>query len=299
METGGVKVKTFGGNVGSYAISTVGFDAWDCEPLSQSSSKTKKIRCKEVINKVFADCAETINDPYWTERFTEASVGKFPRKFSYKERTLSFKKGLKYITVDIPTNPYLATEVCIDFFRNNGGLFSDLDKQNSLELRCSSENDIPTNLTWGEINKKTQECMISYYVTDVKPLMGLTSQEVEQLRQTIYFGVSNKYFDKDNITVEKNRIRTITGLLWNSNERIFYVDPEISPSVVRSYSRKKETSNSDGRQKDMVPQFYARWRKYTDLLNNTKSSETVDNTQLTNDSANELITTKDDIDTDD
>lgn len=298
MESQGIKVKNFGGNVGSYAISTIGFDSWGNEPIVQTASKTKRIRNKEVIHKIFYECSEIIKDPYWLEQFTNASIGKFPRKFSFKDGTLSFKKGSKYVTLEVSSNPYLAIDSCMDFFRNNGGLFSEIDKQNSLEMRCSGDNEI-VDLTWGDVNKKTQECMVSYFITDMKPVMNLTSKETEQLRQIIYYGVSNKLFDKNNINIEKNRIKSISGLLWNSRERIFFIDQELTPSTIRTYSRKKETGNSDARQKDMIPQFYNKWKKYVESLRNAKffsSNELSVDSQLTNDSQVE-ISTKDDIDT--
>ena len=294
----GIKVKNVSGTVGSYAISTVSFDSWGNEPVVPTGSKTKKIRNKEIINKIFSECAEVNKDPYWIERFNEAAVGKFPKKFSFKDGVLSFKKGTKYITMEVPVNPYLASEMCIDFFRNNGGLFSDMDKQTSLEIRCSSDSEI-TDLTWTDSNKKTQECMISYYIMDKKPEMSLTPEEVKQLRQTIYFGVSNKYFDKNNIIIEKNRIIEIRGLFWNSSERIFYIDPQLVPTTTRSYSRKKDLSQTETHQKDMIPQFYSKWKKYLESLENAKlnkSSSELSESQLTLDSQNEVMT-KDDIDT--
>ena len=100
-----------------------------------------------------------------------------------------------------------------------------MDKQTSLELRCSENNEILENLTWEDANKKTQECMVSYFITDMKPRMNLSNQEIEQLRQTIYFGISNKYFDKNNIILVKNRIQTISGLFWDEKDlKLFEFD---------------------------------------------------------------------------
>lgn len=279
--------------VGSYAISTIGFDSWDNEPLVKGNSKTKKIKNKEVLHKIFYDCSEVTQDPFWAERLMEASVGKFPKKFSYKEGNLSFKKGTKYITIRVPEDPEQATELCINFFRNNGGLFSEADKQTALEIRCSDESIIKY-LSWSDADKKTQECMISYYIMDMKPAMNLMNEEVEQLRQIIYFGVSNKYFDKKNITVERNRITAIQGLLWNSNDRYFYIDPNLVPAVTRSYSRKKESGNvADNRQKDMIPQFYNKWLKYMECLNSSRSNRCTDISETDTDEYTE-VTTKDD-----
>jgi len=267
MET--VQGNNYGGNVGSYAISTVGFESWMNENLSQNNAKSKKFRSKEVVNKIFLDCAAVINDPFWIEKFNQAAFGKMPRKFTFRDSSLSYKKGTKYFSIDIPSNPYEASTLCVEFFRSNGGIFSPMDKQNSLELQYMRSQEVLTKeqLTWGTANKKTQECMISYYVSDMKNIMELNRAEYDQLKQIINFGISNKYFDKNSILVDSNRIYSMTGLLWNSEKRVFYINPDIKPATVRTYARKKEGSNNrDRRQKDMVPQFSIKWKKYIETL---------------------------------
>jgi hypothetical protein len=267
---GSIQMKNLGGRVGSYAISTVDFNSWINEPVVQAPQRTRKTRgTKEVINKIFTDCANITSDPFWMDKFNSAATGKLPPKFSYHDGLLTYRKGAKCNTIEVSNNPYEASHACMEFFRVNGGIFSPLDEQNSLALQYSRAHAVLTQekLTWGDANKKVQECMLSYYVIDMKSRMNLSDMEVEQLRQTIRLGISGKYFGKHNIHVDNKRIYSVDGLLWNEELRTFYINPDIKPSVTRSYTRKKDGPPAiDPSQKDMIPQFGVKWNKYVESL---------------------------------
>lgn len=257
--------------VGSYAILTVGFDSWMSEPVVTASQKNKKVKGgnKEIIHKIFADCTVVINDPFWIEKFQNAAIGKFPQKFSYHDGILTYRKGARCITVELGDNPYEAAALSTEFFRTHGGIFSPIDEQNSLEMQYSRAQSglSRPDLKWEDASKKIQECMISYYIMDMKQQMWLSDREVERLRQCIRLGISGKYFGKQNIRLENNRIHSIDGLLWNYEQRDFYINPELKPNVVRSYARKKDGSTRiDASEKDTIPQFSVKWGKYVDYL---------------------------------
>ena len=265
-----IQLKNLSGRVGSYAISTVDFDSWTNEPVVQAPQRSRKTRgVKDVVNKIFTECAMVTQDPFWIDKFTNAAMGKFPHKFSFHDTVLSYRKGAKCNTLEVSNNPYEAAHACMEFFRSNGGIFSPIDEQNSLELQYARAHAVLTQqqLTWADANKKVQECMLSYYVIDMKALMGLNDAELEQLRQTIRLGIANKYFGKHNIRVENNRIHSINGLLWNNEARNFYINSELKPNTTRTYTRKKDGPPAvDPSQKDTVPQFGAKWKKYIESL---------------------------------
>lgn len=262
--------KNITGKIGTYAISTVGFDCWIDEPVSQPAIKTKRSRnVKQVVNKIFEDCAKCIQDPFWIEKFNSAAINKFPQKFSFHGGILSYKRGTKYTSLEVSNNPYEAAHGCMEFFRVNGNIFSPMDQQNSINIQCTRASNAHTRepITWENSSKKVQECLLSYYISDTKILMNLREKEVLQLRQTVKLAISGKYFDKSNISVSEDRIQSITGLLWDNKERRFYVDPNIKPNVTRSYSRKKDDVQIVGaQQKDSIPQFNIKWRKYVESL---------------------------------
>ena len=196
-----IGIKNVGGRVGSYAVSTISFDSWMNEPVEQGAKRDKKSKAsKEIINKIFADCALVINDPFWIAKFNSAAIGKFPRGFSYHDGLLIYRKGAKTKSIEVSSNPYEVAYASMEFFRTNGGIFSPLDQQNSLELQYKryQTSGPREKLTWGTCNKKTHECMLSDYVLDIKGVMNLTNTQMEQLRQTIRLGISNKLFVKPN-----------------------------------------------------------------------------------------------------
>lgn len=268
--TNNIQMKNLGGKVGSYAISTVDFDSWMNEPVVQAPQRNRKTRGnKETVHKIFADCAVVTQDPFWVDKFNNAAMGKFPHKFNFHDGLLTYRKGAKSHVLEVSNNPYEASYACMEFFRANGGIFSPSDEQKSLELQYARAHAVLTQqqLTWGDANKKVQECMLSYYVIDMKALMGLSDPEVEQLRQTIRLGIANKYFGKHNIRVENNRIHSVDGLLWNNELRNFYINPELKPTSTRTYTRKKDGPPAvDPSQKDTIPQFGVKWRKYVESL---------------------------------
>lgn len=254
--------------VGSIAISTVDFNSWTLESSNEKTlPKTRKIRgVKEVLpgNKIFAECAKVITDPFWIEKFNNASYGKMPTKCFYNEGTLSYRKGAKNISLQIPINPHEAAPKCIEFFRSNVGIFSPLDQQIALDLQQERTMLVKEELKWENASKKVQENLISHYINDMKIIMSLSNDETEQLRQTIKNGVGNKIFCKASIKLINSRINSIDGLLWNDKDKIFYINPELKPKITRSYGKKKEVNEII--HKDSVPQFGLKWNKYVESL---------------------------------
>ena len=114
-------------------------------------------------------------------------------------------------------------------------------------------------LTWEIASKKIKECLISYFIVDMTTMMNLTPDQSNQLRQIIQVGIFSNLFDKHNIILNNNRIFSIGGLLYDPQNKIFYIDPNLVPSTSRSYPKKKIMSNMP---KDTIPQFNIKWEKY-------------------------------------
>jgi hypothetical protein len=267
-----VQMKQVGGRVGSYAISTIDFDSWMNQPTGEQSIKVRKTKeTKNVVNKVFSDCADAIDDPFWIEKFHSASLGRLPRCFNYSNGVLVYRKTNKKNILELPLNsdPIEIAYMCMEFFRSNAGIFSPLDKQNTIQYQYAQSQDMinKPSLTWGTSNKKMQQCLLNHYIMDMKTTMGLTNKEGENLRQIILLGIANKYFSKNSIHLKNNRIHQIDGLLWDVDNRVFYINPELKPAVSRSNIRNKDPSLSiDSTSKDTIPLFQVKWKKYGEYL---------------------------------
>lgn len=262
--------KNFNGKIGSYAISTVDFNSWSQTPTNSNKKNKKNRSNKQLINKIFADYSELVDDPFWIEKFKNASHGKFPTKFSYKNDSIIYKKASKSNTLELPKNKLEGVSACIHFFQTHGSIFSPLDIQKTAELeQIKRINELNTQqeLSWSNSNKKVQECLLSYYVISMKENLRLTENEMEQLREIINLGIVDKFFGKHNITIKNKRINNIDGLMWDSELRYFFIDPNLKPVASRGYTRKKHGPPSvDPSLKDMVSNFGSKWSKYLESL---------------------------------
>lgn len=119
---------------------------------------------KEIIYKIFAECALCINDPFWIEKFNLAAVGKLPSKFTYHDGMLTYRKGAKYITLEVSNNRAEAAYACMDFFRSHGGIFSPMDEQNSLAFQYERANSAinQEKMSWEMLIRKPRNlyCVI-------------------------------------------------------------------------------------------------------------------------------------------
>lgn len=238
-------------------VTTVTFDSWINESTVQTKKKNQN--APPVVYKVFEECSKVVNDPFWINKFKDAMIGKFPSRFSFRDGVLIYRKGSKNQTLEIPQDIREAAYKCIEFFKINGGIFSPLDEQKSLELQNQNSK---IELKWNS-NKKVQQILLDYYYEQVKSSLNLSYKEVKQLKETVQIGIINKYFNKNNIYIENNRITNIEGLLWDSENHIFYIDP-----TIKSRSTKYKKRSTESVQKDVITEFIIKWRKYIELINN-------------------------------
>lgn len=264
-----LKLNNIGGNIGTYAVSTISLDSW-MNDTSSSNIKGKKTKSnKAVIHRIFADCAAVIDDPFWIEKFTEASQGKFPQKFAYRDNKLLYKRAARIFDINVSSSPYEAAYQCMEFIRKHGCIYSPEDEQLQLQRQCDRQADAQLNyveLTWETAGKRTQDALISYYVLSMEEMMGLSATETKQLRQTIKLAIFSKTLGNHNIVVENKRIFKIDGLLFDGQKRVFYINAELKPASSRKSSKSKDEVVVAS-QKDTVPQFASGWLKFIESMN--------------------------------
>jgi hypothetical protein len=253
--------KNIHSKVGSVSITTVNFNSWASTPVVASIAKSKKTKTKEIVHEIFVECAKVTEDPFWVEKFNLAAIGKFPTNFYYHDGTLSYKKGAKNNKILLSDDIRDAANAFINFLRNNKSIFSPLDEQSTIDIQFNRINSATSIeiLTWEIASKKIKECLISHFIIDMKTMMNLTTDQSSQLKEIIQTGIFSNLFDKNNITVSNNRIFSIEGLLYDPQNNLFYIDPNLVPPTSRSYPKKKTTSNLP---KDSIPQFTIKWDKY-------------------------------------
>jgi hypothetical protein len=268
------KLNFEGPKVGTVAISTINFDDW-CSGgfVSQDKNGKKKTRqTKEVVNTIFSECANCsicITDPFWVEKFSAAALNKFPKGFSYRDNMLIYKKpGKDPISINVSNNAVEAASACMEFFKTTTNLMSPKDKEREIQLlyELNKRNNAKDPLSWKTSCKNMRTSMICNYITDMKNTMKLSLEETDQLYNVVKVGITKKYFTKDNIVIQNNRIYSIGGLLWDDKKRNFYIDQRLTPAVSKSSSKKPadRSERLDKEDKDTIPHFYEKWEKYTD-----------------------------------
>jgi hypothetical protein len=276
-----IKMST-SGNIGCYAVSTVDFNSWMSEPVLSSTSKNRRHKgTRELIHKNFDTYASITSDPFWKNKFVEASLDKFPPKFSYRDNTLYFRKGYKHDKLELPLNPYDAQAKCIEFLRAHGGFCSPLEEQKALEEReviVTPAVFEQKQLLWSDLTKREQECVLSQYVLDQQKELQLNPLQADQLLELLTVALMYKQLVPTNITLEGTQIIKIDKLARNDQK--FYLEG-VNTSVPTEFDdflintlvpnveltmAKLGTTRSKQKVKDTQPDFMAKWGKYMEQI---------------------------------
>lgn len=183
---------------------------------------TPKKKNEKIINPIFKECCELIVDPFWVRIFTNAARGKFPRKFSYYNDCLNYRRSPSVTkSVDKGDTIPETTSLFINFFQSNGALFSDYDQQLVIES-MSTENHSEIE-SWADINGQMRRVMISEYANYLKEKYSLSPKEYTELHKVINHAFIFKRISGDDVNIKKNKISSINGLKFNKEDRSFKI----------------------------------------------------------------------------
>lgn len=268
---------------GNYAVTTDRNGLWN-RAGSQASAPTaaKGRRTKAppaVVNPIFAEYATRVSDVYWQSIFQNASIGKFPRGFSFQDNVLIYKQRSKLHRLamgDILYHEFAHLEV-IEFF-GRAGLRSSSDQE---RIRQQQEDrnaeDAIESMRWSSIRRnRVKDILISGFVDDLSKSMGLTPRQCIQLKTIIGLGFILGYFDGDNVIMANGKIQSIEGIVYDAGKKAFDIDPKITPKKSKSKSKKAEadpetTMTINGRKEI---NFMAIWIKYLEALDRKRIDPT-------------------------
>jgi len=266
----------------SYAVTTGKKMSWVSSiPQDTKPRKTRKGKAEPVVlYPIFVECSELTDDIYWKNVFSSASLGKFPRNFTFKNGQLIHKKGTKEHKIEVGDEVVSALMNCLDFFRKLGGLKSDADRENDrLELeQYIMEQQDPMSMTWADIRakkrKKLVDTHISCFIASVAEEMQLDRAQADQLATTINLGFMLGVLTDDHVEFH-GRIKRINGLSYSVTEDKFILNDPIPnqmgklhlvpDSVVLGYAppSKRVTKSS----KNSDSSFIDSWSKFVSSLN--------------------------------
>ncbi len=252
--------------VGSCATTSIDFNTWfNDEQKAKVIPKNKKLKTKKkIIYPMFVEYANITMDTFWSKKFNIWANGKLPKYFSVTESSIIFEKDDTVVVCDLTHNPIVDTKLCIQFFKLYGGIFSVKDQREDIvEYSSTPASDIVSNdplsvidKQWSQIDKIKQEILIKNYVYNIATVLSLTSKESNLLLQTVKLAVYSKYFNKNNIVLEEEKIINITNLKWDKETRRFKADYTIPKTL------KKQDDEIIDLPKDMIPQYNSKIEKY-------------------------------------
>jgi hypothetical protein len=208
---------------GSYAVTTIQSMPWLMTPTQKKETKTRRKTAK-IVNPNFVEYIDYVSDPFWKEIFENASKGKFPKGFFYKDGVLSYRKKNTPV-LQIPADKYNATLLCLDYFRNIGDMKSAIDLEAELETRSSLEN---VSVIWMDAKHKTiNPSLIRQYVTMKHEELGLNSKTATQFRTVINMGFFLGCLDSSSVVFKDSKIDDIKGVIYDKENNKFILDPSI------------------------------------------------------------------------
>jgi len=236
---------------------------WDSTSVTTTRPKTRRAKPDPVIvHPIFKDCADRVTDPTWKNIFNEASFGKLPKGFTYKDGYITHKIRNKIARIQISDDPDRAVNECISFFKEKAGIMSLEDhkkaKEDFEEYLLKSGSLLPTK--WSEIRKKkVKDVLISTFITRLSKELGLTQQEKNDLRNKIYLGFILGCFGNEQVKLDNGYIRNIAGLDFDQETRSFRIDYSQAPKQIKKSRRTEKVS----KQKNS---FYTLWIKFLESL---------------------------------
>ncbi|MHB1571915.1 MAG: hypothetical protein ACYC0H_22290 [Solirubrobacteraceae bacterium] len=248
---------------GSYAISSLELKPWAATSVTVSRPKTRRAKPNlTIVNPIFKECADLVEDPTWKTIFNESALGKLPRAFTFKDGYITHKIRNKISRINFSTNPEVAIKECIHFFKEKAGIMSQEDQRKAREefedYLLKSGALCPNR--WSEIRKKkVRDVLISTFIARLTREIGLSITEKADLRNKIYLGFILGCFGNEQVELKDGYIRNITGLEFDPDTRTFYIDYSLAPKQIKK-SRRVE---KPGRPKNS---FYILWIKFLETL---------------------------------
>jgi len=148
----------------SYAVNSGTF--WVKTETKVTNVKKNK-KSVETVNPIFGECEKICDNQFWKNIFANMSIGKFPKKFTFKNNILMYRvKTTKSKMLDIGTDPTVVKQQVISFLNKNGNIMSEQDrrKQNERVIESLIYCDKPLDEKDVFNNKRVFSALLCQYV---------------------------------------------------------------------------------------------------------------------------------------
>jgi hypothetical protein len=206
----------------------------------QSGTNDGRVDQSRVVHKIFEDCVALTSDTYWKDKLTQASRGKFPTGFTYKDGLLSFKKKNKPKPVNqsISFDPAIAVNEFISFMQLTGK-YSDTNmvSMNNQSQISQSQTAQLGSRSWTSVHKKSRRDYVERFISYVITAYKLNPAQIKSLRECIQIGIMLGAFGTNNIKVVGNRIESIVGIVTDPTTGLFIIDGELLKDTYKSIAK--------------------------------------------------------------
>lgn len=269
--------------------------------VKKDKKKNVKIRAaakdnKKIINPIFKELINIVDDKYWEEAFESFAIGKFPKCIQYKNNTITLKIGNNIEEQELnPENPEEFLEQFLHFMNTKAEIFSAKDEKRNKDLMDEEVKNFQNTKikSWSKVTKHAHRNRLIYeyikkYADDLKDKNEpeLTKEQSDDLFNCIKIGTISKFLDNDKIVIEDEKIVHIYGIIRKKNG-FFKLDTEgyklknknrkndkdIDSNTVTKYDTYTKTintisKNSSSFEKNTTVNFDSIWKKY---LENTRN----------------------------
>ena len=191
---------------------------YSSSPWSQKkpAAKTNKKAQKPTLKyKIFEDCAELTDDPYWKNIFINAAYDKFPRGFMIKDDMIIYRKGKSVNNTSINKNGMDLMHSVIKFMKEMTGIESNMEKEKQKELineRLANDKNF-AEYKWSDIKRKlVKDLLISEYLNKVSWQRELAEKDRSELFNLVKIGFLIGQLNNNDVIFEGGQVTGINGL---------------------------------------------------------------------------------------
>lgn len=194
----------------------------------------------------FAAAAELTDSPFWKQTFHEASKGKFPLYYSFREGSLVYMIKKKQIRLSCSENPEVLLPTVIQFFKSTSGY----EPRSERPVQASGS-DTPIT-KWTKIkNPSHKKQLLEDFVSDWAERDGLPESVRKQGINAMHLGTVLQAFPSVSMS-DQGDVTHVEGFYYDAEkERFCFKKPSLKQRKGYEATVVSDEENSD----------YSRWMK--------------------------------------
>lgn len=184
---------------------------------------------------ILFECSQHVEDEYWANLLEDMSYREFPKGFSIKSNSLSYKKSstrLNNISL-VQTDDYAElAQLIIGFISSNANIFSPEDVKNSRILELHNDENVREelkNMNWKSIKSRNVQSIHLYnYAVALGESYDIDPGNIYSV--LIFHVFLTDSIDPESIVFEDGVISYIDGLCFDERSRTIFFEHNLDSS---------------------------------------------------------------------